>query len=286
MTERAMTSADFDYIRSPVHDRAAIVLEPGKEYLVESRLVPVARDYDLDSISDLVAALRGRRRDDLCNRVIEAMTTNETSFFRDPPCFDALRDVVLPELLAARATTQTLNIWCAACSSGQEPYSIAMLLLDAFPEIENWTVRILATDLSAEMIARARAATYSQFEVNRGLPARYLPRYFVRSGTSWALNERVKEMVDFRPMNLVEPWPSIPSMDVVFLRNVLIYFDHQTKHEIFDRVHQILRSDGALFLGGAETPMNVHDGFERAPITRASCYRKSKSHSSVLVPAS
>lgn len=269
-----MSPEDFDYVRRLVFERAAIVLDSDKGYLVTSRLVPVARDQGYDSIGAVVSALRGGRAAELSALVVEAMTTNETSFFRDVHPFDALRDQVIPEVMAARAGARRLNVWCAACSSGQEPYSIAMMLLDNFPELQDWTVRLVATDLSVEMVERARSGTYSQFEVNRGLPARYLPRHFVRNGASWTVSDSIRAMVDFRTMNLIEAWPLLPAMDIVFMRNVLIYFDPDRKRDLLGRVHGVLAGDGYLFLGGAETTINLHDGFERVPINRASCYRR------------
>ncbi|MFN8025622.1 MAG: protein-glutamate O-methyltransferase CheR [Acidimicrobiia bacterium] len=202
------------------------------------------------------------------------MTTNETSFFRDGRPFDALRDTVLPDVIERRSRNRSLNIWCAACSSGQEPYSIAMLLREDFPQLNDWNVRILGTDLSQEMVDRCKQGTYSQFEINRGLPARYLPRHFERAGASWSVMAATRRGLDFRTMNLIDPWPALPAMDIVFIRNVLIYFDAATKRNLLERAHRALAPEGYLFLGGAETTINLHDGFERLPITLAGCYRK------------
>ncbi|MCZ7527731.1 MAG: protein-glutamate O-methyltransferase CheR [Acidimicrobiia bacterium] len=269
-----ITTAEFDYIRELVRNRSAIVLDPGKEYLVESRLVPLARSEGLESIADLVSELRnGSGAGRLATQVVEAMTTNETSFFRDVHPFEALRSAVLPDLLKKRSGERALTIWCGAASSGQEPYSIAMTIKEHFPELGGWSIRFLATDLSTEMLEKARAGRYAQIEANRGLPAHLLVKYFERRGTGWQVKDELRGMVDYRPLNLIEPWPSLPRCDLVFLRNVLIYFDVETKRAILEKIRQVLRPDGYLFLGAAETTMNIHDGFERVPIDRAGCYR-------------
>jgi len=265
--------ADFEYVQKLVHERAAIVLEPGKEYLAESRLLAVARREGLGSLAELVARLRGERWNPLHRKVVEAMTTNETSFFRDAHPFDALRRRILPEVLERRAAERVLRIWSAASSSGQEAYSIAMLLREEAAALRGWQVGILGTDLSAEMVARARAGRFSQLEVNRGLPATFLARYFRRRGMEWEIDEAVRGMVEFREMNLADAWPVLPEMDVVFMRNVLIYFDLDTKRAVLARVRRVLRPGGYLFLGGAETTINLDDGFERVVLDQAPAYR-------------
>jgi chemotaxis protein methyltransferase CheR len=266
--------SEFDFIKELVFSRSAIVLEPGKEYLVESRLVPVARDHGVESLAELVDTLRARPSSALLEQVVEAMTTNETSFFRDVRPFEAFRSVVMPSVLEQRGTERTLTIWCAASSSGQEPYSVALLLAEHFPELADWDVHILATDLSREMVERTQAGAYSQLEVNRGLPATLLVKYFRRQGSSWTLDESIRSMVECREMNLVETWPALAPCDAIFLRNVLIYFDPETKRDLLDRAHRLLRPDGFLFLGGAETTLNLHEGYERVPFERAGCYRR------------
>lgn len=267
-----ITTQDFDYIRDVVRQSSAIVLDPGKEYLVESRLGPLARSQGIESISALVDQLR-RGSPTLKTQVVEAMTTNETSFFRDINPFEALRTTVLPDLLKNRGGERTLNVWSAACSSGQEPYTIAMTIREHFPELASWNVRILATDLSTEILAKAREGRYAQIEVNRGLPAPMLVKYFDRAGMGWQVKSDLKRLVEFKSMNLITTWPSMPRMDVIFLRNVLIYFDLDTKRQIFNQIAQTLRPDGYLFLGAAETTVNIHDGFERLQIDKAGCYR-------------
>jgi chemotaxis protein methyltransferase CheR len=268
-----LNSDDFAYIAKLIHDRSAIVLETGKEYLVESRLLPIARNEGCASVADLVARLRSLSINGLQQKVVEAMTTNETSFFRDLHPFETLKKTVLPELIAKRGDERKLNLWCAASSSGQEPYTIALILCEHFPALAHWTVRFLATDLSQEMVERARVGRYSQLEVNRGLPAPLLVKYFHRQGAEWRVKEELRRMVEFRQMNLVEAWPALPEMDVIFMRNVLIYFDVSTKKHILAKVRRLLRPDGYLFLGAAETTLNLDDGFERMQFEKAGCYR-------------
>ena len=272
-TAATLQASDFEYIRAFVRDEAAIVLEPGKEYLVESRLGSVVRAAGLGSIAALVQELRRQSPNGLHRSVVEAMTTNETSFFRDISPFDAMRSVVLPALQSARASERRLRIWCGAASTGQEPYSLAMLLLEHFPALASWDVRITATDISREVLDRARAGRYSQLEVNRGLPASMLVKYFERAGPEWIIRDTVKRLVRFEELNLVRSWTAIPACDVVFLRNVLIYFDIPTKRDILDRARRVLRPDGYLFLGSAETTTNIVTGFVREPVGKTSCYR-------------
>ncbi len=265
--------AEFDFLRGLVRERSAIVLEPGKEYLVESRLVPLVRDRQLASIPALVSALRAQPRGELERAVVEAMTTNETSFFRDHHPFEALRSRLLPELLRARAAERRLRFWSNACSSGQEAYSVAMLLLEHFPALATWDVTILATDLSREMVQRTQEGRYGQLEMNRGLPATSLVRFFERHGTQWHARPELRRLVQAREMNLMEPWPPLPRFDVIFLRNVLIYFDLETKRQILRRARQALRPDGCLFLGSAETTVMVDDAWERVVQGTSVAYR-------------
>ena len=267
------TDAEFTYISDMVRTRSAIVLEPGKEYLVEARLAPLVRELGLESIGALVTRLR-QGTGGLADRVTEAMTTNETSFFRDVAPFQALRTSVLPTLLESRKVQRSLRIWCAASSSGQEPYSIAMTIEDAFPQMRDWNLQIVATDLSPAMVERGRSGVYKALEVNRGLPAPMLIKYFTKVGVDYELKPEIRSMVDFSELNLICAWPAFPTFDIVFLRNVLIYFDVETKRTIFGRVKRLLAPDGFLFLGAAETTMNIDDGFERLPIERAGCYRR------------
>ena len=263
---------DFDYIRDLVRRSSAIALEEGKEYLVEARLMPVANEEGIGSIEDLVAKLRVHPQNELHNKVVEAMTTNETSWFRDIQPFETLKNFVLPELLKKREAERSLNIWCAACSSGQEPYSIAMLFREHFPELARWRVRFVASDISSEMLARAREGCYSQIEVNRGLPAPLLVKYFQKNGLKWQIKGDIIKMVEFQQINLATSWPVLPTMDVIFMRNVLIYFDTKTKKAILGKVRQVLKPDGYLFLGGAETTINIDSSFEKVRMENVTCY--------------
>jgi chemotaxis protein methyltransferase CheR len=267
-------AADFDYIAQLVWRRSAIVLEPGKEYLVESRLTPLVRREGGEQISDLVARLQSQPEAGLHAEVVDAMTTNETSWFRDRLPFDALSGHILPDLLTKRARERRITIWSAGCSSGQEPYSIAMMLANSLAMHPGWSVQIIATDLSEEMLTKARRGRYGQLEVNRGLPAQMLVTNFERIGMEWEVKESIRSMVDFRPANLARPFDAVvASADVVFLRNVLIYFDTETKKQVLKRVRSVLRPDGYLFLGGAETTLNVDEAFEPVQFDRATCYR-------------
>jgi chemotaxis protein methyltransferase CheR len=256
-------------------DRSAIVLESGKQYLVETRLTALVRQLHLNSITDLVQRLRARPFNGLHTQVIEAMVTTETSFFRDHHPFEALRKAVLPDLVQRRRDERRLNIWCAASSSGQEPYSVALLLREQFPQLAGWQVPLLASDLSREVLDRAREGRYSQLEVNRGLPAVLLVKHFRQHGTSWQLNEDIRRMVEFREINLAQPWPVLPRMDLVMIRNVMIYFAVETKKLILGRLARLLRPDGYLLLGGAETTFNLDDSYRRVEHLKAGFYQQS-----------
>jgi chemotaxis protein methyltransferase CheR len=268
-----LNPSHFDFVRTLLHQRSAIVLGSEKAYLVETRLLPLARQEGLPSVDALVERLRQRPSMVLEQRVVEALATNETSFFRDLRPFDVLRDTVLPGLMQRRAGERALTIWCAACSSGQEPYSVALLIREHFPRLLDWRLRILACDLSTEMIERARQGRFNQIEVNRGLPARLLVKYFERHGLGWQLRDDVRRMVEFQAMNLAGMWPPLPPLDVVLLRNVLIYFDVDVRRQVLGKVRRLLRPDGALFLGGAETTLNLDDAFERVQLNGAGYYR-------------
>ncbi len=268
-----ISTADFQYLSQLVRKRSAIVLEPEKAYLLDARLTPLAYAEGHASLAELVGVLRSGSDPGLQHRVVEAMTTNETSFFRDHYPFEALRTHVLPDLLARRAAQRDLRIWCGASSSGQEPYSIALTMREHFPELARWNVRLLGTDLSREMVRRCQAGRYSHVEVRRGLPPELLRKYFDPAGTEWQAKPALQAGCEFRELNLIESWASIPSMDIVFLRNVLIYFDLPTKRAILDKVRSVLQPWGYLFLGGAETVINLGDTFERVPVDRAGCYR-------------
>lgn len=271
-----LEASDFGFISNLVQKSSAIVLEPEKNYLVESRLLPVARREGFATISELVTRLRATPLNGLHHKVVEAMTTNETSFFRDINPFEALRKVVLPEVLQRRAAERRLQIWCGACSTGQEPYTIALILREHFGAYGDWKVGIVASDLSTDVLARAREGRYSQLDVNRGLPVPLLLKYFQRLGMEWQVKEEVRRLVEFRQLNLIDASWGIPLADIVFLRNVLIYFDLSTKKSILKKIRQVLHPDGYLFLGGAETTMNLDDSFERVTFERAGYYRLRK----------
>lgn len=251
----------MSYLQRLVHRRSGIVLEDGKDYLVDSRLDAIARGAGVRSVDELVGKLRRDSGSLLVQRVVEAMTTNETMFFRDAHPFDALRRRFVPELVERRAAERRLCVWSAAAATGQEPYSIAMTLLETFPELASWDVRILATDLNSAVLERARLGRYRELEVGRGLPPSYLAKYFVRRDGEWELTPEVRNLVTFRQLNLVEAWDDLEIYDLVFMRNVLIYFDVGTKRAILGRLQRVLRRDGYLVLGGAETTTNLDEAF-------------------------
>ncbi|MCC3407047.1 MAG: protein-glutamate O-methyltransferase CheR [Microcoleus sp. PH2017_10_PVI_O_A] len=268
--------ADFDYIRKLVYDRTGVFLSEEKMYLVESRLGMVAKEAGANSISGLVAELKQikqQRFNQLYESTVEAMMTNETFFFRDINPFEILKISVLPELLKQIQGEGNLNIWCAACSSGQEPYSIAMLLREYFPQLARNQVQILGSDISTAMLKRATSGCYAQHEVVRGLPTALLHKYFQPCGKEWQIKEDLRKAIEFRQINLTEPFGSMPQMDIIFLRNVLIYFDVQTKQSILARARRVLRPKGYLFLGGGETTVNLDPAFELVQFDKGICYR-------------
>jgi chemotaxis protein methyltransferase CheR len=270
-----LTATSFDWVRQLVRAESAIVLGPGKEYLVEARLLPLARARGLTDVHALVESVRTRPDRETSRAIVEALTTNETSWFRDGDPFTGLVSTVLPALLAARGPHEKLRVWSAACSSGQEPYTIAMLLRDALPAGQD-RVHISASDLSRAMVERTRAGRFSQLEVNRGLPAPLLVRHFTRAGNEWQVSPELRRTVTAFECNLAAPLPPMPPFDVVFLRNVLIYFDIPTKQAILKRVRALLKPDGWLFLGAAESTLGVDDAWERVVVGRSSAYRPTK----------
>ncbi len=269
-----LPEADFEYLRELMHLRAAIVLERGKEYLALSRLEPVARDHGLTTVSELVDKLRTRELTSaLHDQVVDALTTNETTFFRDYNPWESLRTLVMPELLARKERTRTLAIWSAGCSSGQEPYSIAMSIREHFPELLTWQMSILGTDISGSVLDRARAGRYGQLEVNRGLPAHLLVRHFTRAGMEWEIEEPIRRMVRFEHHNLNDAWPSMPPFDLVLMRNVMIYFETEAKRRVLAKMHGQLAPHGYLLLGASETTYSLSDDFIREPDGRTAWYR-------------
>jgi chemotaxis protein methyltransferase CheR len=270
---RPISADEFDYIRQLVLGYAAIVLEDGKEYLVESRLGNVALAEGFASLPLMIACLRSRPLNDLHRRVVEGMTNNETSFFRDSRPFAMLKNGVLPELAARRRAARTLNIWCAAASTGQEPYSIAMLLQEQVPSLNGWNNRIIATDICREALGRARAGVYTGFEIGRGLPAPLLTKHFERREGSWVIHPALRRCVEFQEMNLTDSWPAFPRLDLIVMRNVLIYLDPGMRKQILVKAARLLAPGGYLMLGGAETLTGVADAFVPVSFDGATCFR-------------
>jgi chemotaxis protein methyltransferase CheR len=263
-----MTPLDYDFLRKCLKDRSGLALSADKQYLVESRLLPVVRRAGLGGLPDLVAALRRGDDDALMTKVVEAMTTNETFFFRDKTPFETFRSTVLPALLSARRATRCIRIWCAASSSGQEPYSLAMMLKELGSELLGWRVELFASDLSGEVLEKARSGLYSQFEVQRGLPIQLLIKYFSQVGDKWQIAPAIRGMVKFEQFNLLADFARYGVFDLVFCRNVLIYFDQATKTATLDRLARAVAADGYLALGAAETVVGLTDGFTTIPDMR------------------
>ncbi|KQP51800.1 MULTISPECIES: protein-glutamate O-methyltransferase CheR [unclassified Methylobacterium] len=263
-----MTDVEFDFLRAYLKTRSGLALTAEKRYLVESRLGPVCRRFNLATLHDLVGALKTPRDPAVEKAVVEAMTTNETFFFRDRTPFDLFKDVLLPEAIVRRAAQRKLRIWCAAASTGQEPYSIAMMLQDAAPRLAGWTVEIVATDISTEVLEKARAGLYSHFEVQRGLPVQLLLKHFEQIGEQWRISQGLRQMVDYRPLNLLHPFDALGTFDIIYCRNVLIYFDAPTKGDVLGRLSASLSPDGALLLGAAETVIGLTDRLVPSPTHR------------------
>jgi chemotaxis protein methyltransferase CheR len=268
----AVTDSEFDFVRRLVYRESAIVLTPGKEYLVEARLTPLARAAGVNGVSAYIGTLMRSPDRTAEARVVDALTTNETSWFRDGAPFEVFKSTVLPSLLAERPAGQPLRIWSAACSTGQEPYTLSMILGDTLAGTGR-VAEILATDLSDEALARARAGRYSQLEMNRGLPAAQLVKHFRREGADWVVGEQARSRVRFQKFNLITPVPPSAGFDVVFLRNVLIYFDAETRRGILRRIRAAMRPDGWLFLGAAETTIGIDDDWDRVVVGRTSVHR-------------
>ena len=262
-----MTPLDYEYLRKLLRERSGLDLSADKQYLVESRLIPLARKAGLMGIGELVQKIKSGS-DELAVDAIEAMTTNETFFFRDKIPFDHLRETVVPELLQARSSRRSLRIWCAASSTGQEPYSIAMLLKEFSSQLSGWRVEIVATDLSLGVLEKARAGIFSQFEVQRGLPIQLLVKHFRQIGELWQLNADIRAMVQHRQLNLLQDFSHLGTFDVIFCRNVLIYFDQDTKIGVFNRLAKSLEADGVLALGAAESVVGMTDAFKPYPERR------------------
>jgi chemotaxis protein methyltransferase CheR len=256
-----LTPLEYDYLRKLLKERSGLVLSSEKQYLVESRLTPVARKAGVQTLGDLVQKLKGAN-ERLVADVVEAMTTNESFFFRDNIPFDHFRDAIVPALLAAKARERRLRIWCAAASTGQEPYSLAMCLKEMKASLAGWRVEILGTDISLEVLEKAKAGIYSQFEVQRGLPIQMLVKYFTQVGDTWQIAPDLRAMVQYRPLNLLTEFGHLGGFDVVFCRNVLIYFDQETKIGVLNRIARLIDPEGYLVLGAAETVVGLTDAFK------------------------
>ncbi|RMD87470.1 MAG: chemotaxis protein CheR [Alphaproteobacteria bacterium] len=256
-----MKPQDFEFLSKLLKRRSGLMLNPDKVYLLESRLTPLARRMGMEGLDALVEELRRTGSETLTRDVTEAMTTNESFFFRDRTPFDLFRDQVLPALKKRRAATRKIRIWCAACSTGQEPYSLAFIFKEQEFQWRDWTIEIIGTDLSRSVLDKARSGLYSQFEVQRGLPIKLLMKYFNQDGDVWELSEEIRKMVTFREFNLLDSFAPLGKFDVVYCRNVLIYFDQATKTNVLERVREVMPSDGTLFLGAAETVLGITDRF-------------------------
>jgi chemotaxis protein methyltransferase CheR len=257
-----VTPLDYEFLRKSVKVRSGLVLSADKQYLVESRLLPVARKAGLGNLSELVVALKCGNADALMTAVVEAMMTNESFFFRDKTPFEHFRATVLPALMAARQNSRYIRIWCAAASTGQEPYSLAMSLKEMGREIDDWRIDILATDLSNEVLEKARQGIYSQFEAQRGLPIQLLVKYFTQVGDMWQIAPDVRRMVKYHQLNLMSDFSHLGMFDLIFCRNALIYFDNDTKVDLLDRLSRVVARDGYLVLGAAETVVGLTDSFK------------------------
>lgn len=256
-----MTPVEYDFLRKFLKERSGLDLSSDKQYLVESRLVPLARKIGAAGIDELVQKIKNGSSS-VAAEVVDAMTTNETFFFRDKLPFDHLREAVIPEFLTTRASRRSFRIWCAAASTGQEPYSIAMCLKEMSAALTGWRVEIIATDISPTVLEKSKSGIYSQFEVQRGLPIQLLVKYFKQIGDMWQLNPEIRSMVQYRPLNLLQDFSSLGKFDMIFCRNVLIYFDQETKSQIFGRLAKSLEADGFLALGAAETVVGLTDAFK------------------------
>jgi chemotaxis protein methyltransferase CheR len=256
-----MNTTDFNYIAALLKERSGLIVTQEKNYLFETRLMPIARRNNLASLEALIGAMRATRNEALIGSVVDAMTTNETSFFRDRHPFDAMKKAILPGLIERRAAQRHLRIWSAACSTGQEGYSLAMMLCDEFPVLASWRIEIVGTDISPSVVARAKEGTYSTFEVQRGLPIQLLIKHFEQIGEQWRIKPGLRRMVDFRLFNLLGDLSPLGEFDVILCRNVLIYFDMPTKTKILDGMYRRLARDGGLILGGAESVFGICNKF-------------------------
>ena len=278
-----MTPTEYEYLRKFLKDHSGLDLSADKQYLIESRLLPLARKAGLSGLTELVQKLQAGSSA-LIASVVEAMTTNETFFFRDKVPFDHFRDTIMPEVFMARAGRRSVRIWCAAGSTGQEPYSLAMSLKEMGAALTGWRVEIIATDLSQEVLEKAKAGIYSQFEVQRGLPIQMLMKYFKQTGETWQINPELRAMIQHRQLNLLHDFAQLGTFDVIFCRNVLIYFDQDTKINIFNRLARQIEPDGFLVLGAAETVVGLTDTFRPIP-ERRGLYKPNDPRTAAAKPA-
>jgi len=277
-----VTPTEYEYLRKFLKDNSGLDLSADKQYLIESRLLPLARKAGLSGIAELVQKLQAGSRA-LITDVVEAMTTNETFLFRDKVPFDHFRDHIMPEIIKARAGKRSVRIWCAAGSTGQEPYSLAMCLKEMSAALTGWRVEIIATDLSQEVLEKAKAGVYSQFEVQRGLPIQMLVKHFKQIGETWQINPELRAMVQHRQLNLLHDFAQLGTFDVIFCRNVLIYFDQGTKINIFNRLARQIEADGFLVLGAAEAVVGLTDTF-RPIVERRGLYRPNDPRAAAAKP--
>jgi chemotaxis protein methyltransferase CheR len=278
-----VTPPDYEYLRKLLKDHSGLDLSADKQYLIESRLLPLSRKCGIAGISELVQKMKGGAAT-IVSQVVEAMTTNETFFFRDKVPFDHFRNSIMPELLKTRAARKSIRIWCAAGSTGQEPYSLAMCLKEMSAALAGWRVEIIATDLSQEVLEKSKSGMYSQFEVQRGLPIQLLVKYFKQNGEFWQINADIRAMVQHRQLNLLHDFSQLGVFDVIFCRNVLIYFDQDTKINIFGRLARTMEADGFLVLGAAETVVGLTDVFKPFPDKRG-LYRPSGTRATIVTAA-
>jgi chemotaxis protein methyltransferase CheR len=256
-----MTPGDFDYISGMLRNLSGLILTQEKAYLLESRLMPVSRRHNLQSVDELIEMVRSTKKQELITEIMEAMTTNESFFFRDTKPFDLFRNEILPQLMENRSGTKSFRIWCAAASSGQEPYTLAIILKEEAAKLAGWRHEIVGTDISKDILARASAGVYSQFEVQRGLPIQFLIKYFDKIEDQWQIKPDIRNLVNYKYYNLLDDLTSLGKFDIVFCRNVLIYFDAETKGKVLSGIADLMPDDGLLFLGGAETVLGISDRF-------------------------
>ncbi len=261
-----MSPDQFNLLSELLLKSSGLYLTPDKTYLADVRLNPVAKQNGFEDADDLVASLGVFPKKELVSQITEAMTTNESFFFRDGAPFENFRDVIVPHMMKTRAASRRMRIWCAACSSGQEPYSLAMIIDDLGTQFDGWHIDIVATDISEEMLAKAKRGEYTDFEVNRGLPESFLQKYFERNNAHWTIKQEIRRKIDFRAFNLLDDPKELGLFDVVFCRNVLIYFEPDTKAAVLDRIVKLMPDDGFLTLGAAETVVGISESFLLSPV--------------------